>query len=146
MTDSLIGYLRSLRQIRGKQRPSCVGRLSWAQPFPRTWMLRPSPDMLDYFGRDRQWCRTPSVQPRTSRCVRNDAILHGPLQVNRVTLTVGRPRPVYPDQRTSSGRPGMSGWCQSRSLPPTVRTSCYAPSVQVGAAGTSPSWHNPYRD
>ena len=29
---------------------------------------------------------------------------------------------------------------------PTVRTACYAPSVHVGAAGTSPSWYNPYRD
>jgi len=35
---------------------------------------------------------------------------------------------------------------KSRSLPPTVRTACYAPSVHVGAAGTSPSWHNPYKD
>jgi hypothetical protein len=34
--------------------------------------------------------------------------------VNRVTLTVGRPLPVYLDQRTSSDRPGMSGWCQNR--------------------------------
>ena len=33
-----------------------------------------------------------------------------------------------------------------RSLPPTVRTACYTPSVHVGAAGTSPSWHNPYKD
>jgi hypothetical protein len=29
---------------------------------------------------------------------------------------------------------------------PTVRTACYAPSVNVGAAGTSPSWYNPYKD
>src|SRR6266436_3981761 len=35
---------------------------------------------------------------------------------------------------------------KSGSLPPTVRTACYAPSVHVGAAGTSPSWHNPYKD
>jgi hypothetical protein len=34
--------------------------------------------------------------------------------VNRVTLTAGRPLPVYPDQRTSSDRPSMSGWCQQR--------------------------------
>ena len=34
------------------------------------------------------------------------------LWVNRVTLAVGRPLPVYPDERTSSDRPGMSGWCQ----------------------------------
>ena len=34
-----------------------------------------------------------------------------PQWVNRVTLVVGRPLPVYPDQRTSSDRPGMSGWC-----------------------------------
>ena len=33
-------------------------------------------------------------------------------RVNRVTLVVGRPHPVYPDQRTSSDRLGMSGWCQ----------------------------------
>ena len=31
------------------------------------------------------------------------------LWVNRVTLTVGRPLPVFPDQRTSSDRPSMSG-------------------------------------
>jgi hypothetical protein len=35
-----------------------------------------------------------------------------PKWVNRVTLVVGRPLPVYPDQRTSSDHPGMSGWCQ----------------------------------
>src|SRR5260370_42611084 len=35
---------------------------------------------------------------------------------------------------------------KSGSLPPTVRTACYTPSVHVGAAGTSPSWHNPYKD
>jgi hypothetical protein len=38
-----------------------------------------------------------------------------PRWVKRVTLTVGRPLPIYPDQRTSSDRPGMSGWCQERS-------------------------------
>jgi hypothetical protein len=27
--------------------------------------------------------------------------------------TVRRPLPVFPDQRTSSDRPSMSGWCQS---------------------------------
>jgi hypothetical protein len=32
----------------------------------------------------------------------------------RVDLTVGRPFPVYPDERTSSDRPGMSGWCHFR--------------------------------
>ena len=25
-------------------------------------------------------------------------------------------------------------------------TACYTSSVHVGAAGTSPSWHNPYKD
>jgi hypothetical protein len=34
--------------------------------------------------------------------------------VNRVVLTVVRSLPVYPDKRTSSDRPGMSGWCQQR--------------------------------
>src|SRR5450432_2518317 len=34
--------------------------------------------------------------------------------VNRVTLSVGRPLPVYLDERTSSGYSGMSGWCQDR--------------------------------
>jgi hypothetical protein len=43
-------------------------------------------------------------------------------------------------------RCNMSRWAKSRSLPPTVRTACYTPSVHVGAAGTSPSWHNPYKD
>jgi hypothetical protein len=32
-----------------------------------------------------------------------------PNWVNRVTLVVGRPLPVFPKQRTSSDRPGMSG-------------------------------------
>jgi hypothetical protein len=32
--------------------------------------------------------------------------------VNRVTLAVGRPLPVYPDEQTSSVYSGMSGWCQ----------------------------------
>src|SRR2546430_952793 len=36
------------------------------------------------------------------------------MRVNRVTLTVGRPLPVYSDQRTSADRPGMSGWCHDR--------------------------------
>src|ERR1700694_2549884 len=65
-------------------------------------------------------------------------------------------------QRRRLGRPVTSGltpisgpsrsWfglrirAKSRSLPPTVRTACYASSVHVGAAGTSPSWHNPYKD
>jgi hypothetical protein len=42
--------------------------------------------------------------------------LHGmsrcQLWVIRVTLTVGRPLPLYLDERTSSDGPGMSGWCQ----------------------------------
>jgi len=40
----------------------------------------------------------------------------GPKWVNRVTLTVGRPLPVDPDQRTSSDRPGISGWCHKFGL------------------------------
>ena len=35
---------------------------------------------------------------------------------------------------------------EKQKFTPTVRTACYAPSVHVGAAGTSPSWHNPYKD
>jgi hypothetical protein len=36
------------------------------------------------------------------------------LWVKRVGLTVGQPLRADPDQRTSSDRPGMSGWCQPR--------------------------------
>src|SRR6266478_3912891 len=43
-----------------------------------------------------------------------------PVRVNRVVLTVVRPLPVYPDERTSSDRPGMSGWCQ---IPTSLRWS-----------------------
>src|SRR5579871_2658082 len=39
---------------KGEDRPSRSGLLSWAQPFPRTWMLRPSADMLDHSARKRQ--------------------------------------------------------------------------------------------
>jgi hypothetical protein len=45
-----------------------------------------------------------------------------PSWVNRVTLTVGRPLPVYPDQRTSSDRPGVSGWCQEET--PALQKRC----------------------
>ena len=36
--------------------------------------------------------------------------------------------------------------CQKQKFTPTVGAARYAPSVLVGAAGTSPSWHNPYKD
>jgi hypothetical protein len=39
-----------------------------------------------------------------------------PLRAVRVVPIAGRPLPVYTDQRTSSDRPGMSGWCQKRSF------------------------------
>src|SRR5258708_37329306 len=52
-----------------------------------------------------------------------------------------------PPQRVDSlVMPASENLHKSRSLPPTVRTACYTPSVHVGAAGTSPSWHNPYKD
>jgi hypothetical protein len=59
---------------------------------------------------------------------------------------LGRSLPVYPDKQTSSDPVGMSQTCQKQKFTPTVRTACYAPSVHVSAAGTSPSWHNPYKD
>jgi hypothetical protein len=31
---------------------------------------------------------------------------------NRIGLTIRLPLPIYPDERTSSGRPGMSQTCQ----------------------------------
>jgi hypothetical protein len=37
--------------------------------------------------------------------------------VNRVILTGYQPLPVYPDQRTSSDRPGWSGSCHDRKWP-----------------------------
>jgi len=40
-----------------------------------------------------------------------------PIWVNRVNLTKGGPLPVYPDQRTSSDRPGMSQTCHERTMP-----------------------------
>jgi hypothetical protein len=40
------------------------------------------------------------------------------LWVNRVVLTASQPLPVYPDQRTSSDRPGMSGWCHKQTHAP----------------------------
>jgi hypothetical protein len=45
----------------------------------------------------------------TTRCSLTYA--QSPFGVNRVTLTVGRPLPDYPDQRTSSDRHRRSGWC-----------------------------------
>jgi hypothetical protein len=35
-----------------------------------------------------------------------------PLRVKSAVLTVRNPVPVYPEERTSSDRPGRSGWCQ----------------------------------
>jgi hypothetical protein len=62
-----------------------------------------------------------SLQIKQSFCIGSLAprvlfdLDQGRLQwVNRITLTVGRPLPIYADQRTSSDRPGMSGWCQTR--------------------------------
>jgi hypothetical protein len=37
-----------------------------------------------------------------------------PLRVKSAVLTLGRLLPVCPYQRTSSNRPGWSGWCQNR--------------------------------
>jgi hypothetical protein len=56
------------------------------------------------------WCVVHSGPENGYQAVRSI----GRQWVNRVTLTVGRPLPVHPDQRTSSDRPGMSGWCQFR--------------------------------
>jgi hypothetical protein len=39
-----------------------------------------------------------------------------PVRVISVVLTAGQLFPVYPDERTSSDRPGMSGWCQKETL------------------------------
>src|SRR5712672_1586187 len=50
------------------------------------------------------------------RHVQNGSPLMSRVRVNRVTLTVGWPLPVYPDQRTSSACPGMSVWCQFQTL------------------------------
>jgi hypothetical protein len=51
-----------------------------------------------------------------------------PKRVNRVGLTLCEPLPIYLEQRTSSDRPGWSGWCAkrrhdrpSRSDPETTR-------------------------
>jgi len=46
-----------------------------------------------------------------------------PNWVNRVALTVDWPFPVYPDQRTSSDRPGISGWCHVRTQAEELVTS-----------------------
>src|SRR5260370_17436429 len=54
-----------------------------------------------------------------------------------------RSTPINGHRQTA---PACLKGAKSRSLPPTVRTACYTPSVHVGAAGTSPSWHNPYKD
>src|SRR5258705_5171510 len=41
-------------------------------------------------------------------------LFRSPFRVNRVVLTARRSLPVYPDERTSSDRPRMSGWCHHR--------------------------------
>src|SRR5258708_6323685 len=46
-----------------------------------------------------------------------------PKWVNRATLIVGQSLPVYPDQRTSSDRRGMSGWCHFRTHAPQAFAS-----------------------
>jgi hypothetical protein len=114
MTDSLIGYLRSLRQIRGKRRPASVGLLSWAQPFPRTWMLRPSADMLNHSGQKGQG----RVQSKIF------ALLRGAFDgASRPDSTAARGRHSGSERRTSASRR------RHRLLPPRRRcdqrrTSC----------------------
>jgi hypothetical protein len=49
---------------------------------------------------------------------------------NRVVLAVGRPLPVYPDQRTSSDRSSWSGWCQQQTHAPR-QISFDDPSTKV---------------
>jgi hypothetical protein len=54
--------------------------------------------------------------------------------VNRVILTVCWLLPVYPEQRTSSYRPGWSGWCHKQTLvalPSHVTRSANQASVTV---------------
>src|ERR1700730_10421192 len=47
-------------------------------------------------------------------CRRTEQLDQCPLWVLRVTLAVGRPLPLYPDQRTSLVFVGMSQTCQKR--------------------------------
>jgi len=57
-------------------------------------------------------------------------------------LNLSKSLRAYPCKQTISEPLRISHWGQKQKL--TVRTACYTPSVH--AAGTSPSWHNPYKD
>ena len=45
------------------------------------------------------------------------------------------PLPVYPDQRTSSDRPGMSGWCHFRTHASQQIAACSISSSGTSRAG-----------
>src|SRR5450755_1528124 len=44
----------------------------------------------------------------------------------------GQPLPVYPDQRTSSDRPGMSGWCHEETHAPQQTITLFYHLVGAG--------------
>ena len=66
-----------------------------------------------------------------------------PSWVNRVTLSVAGLSLVYPDQRTSSDCPGMSGWCQEPTwgeMPITeINRRPVSKALKVGSYPCSPT-------
>jgi hypothetical protein len=91
---------------------------------------RPQPGVPAARCRERAIQARSNGRPRPSaRHEQREPGRHGPafrtqcfFRVNRAGLTLCRPLPVYPDQRTSSGRPGWSGSCHIRTLAPQQDT------------------------
>ena len=100
-----------------------------AAPSPTHLPRVPS---LEAFGRRPGASRSVAMRP-SSETLRN-----------RVTLTVRRSLPVYPDQRTSSNRPGMSGWCQQRTYRrPASLSSSRSCLAEMRSAEPKPSVKRP---